>query len=187
MKKFFQAIGRFFANIFSSAKKFNKFLLDHVDDAIAIAGNVRDLVNNPALNSIIDILPEKFKTATKDVQEKILSTLEKALADINISAGCLAKETIQEKIACFVAAIKGLSPMVQNGAIQKLATAMVMNTEQGKEMNLSEHLADTIVLSRLTDQKNSAAIVETSDRGDLDDDGDGILNKDDEDYSDDAQ
>lgn len=156
-----------------------------MDDAIAIAGNVRDLINSPVLNSVIDLLPEKLRNSTQEVQEKVLEILSKAITDINISSGCLEKESLTDKINCFVEAIKNRSHMDQNGAIQKLATAIVMNTDQGKEMNLSEHLADTIVLSRYTDNKNKDAIIETADRGDLDDDGDGILNKDDEDYRDD--
>ena len=75
MKKFFQKIGAFLALVFGGAKKFEKFLQEHVDDAIAIVEKIKKAVENPLILTVIAILPSRYRNIASEVLARIESTL----------------------------------------------------------------------------------------------------------------
>lgn len=174
MKKFFAKILVILRKLLGGVKKFNRFLETHVDDAIDIAKKIREFANDHSaiIDTIFDILPVRYQDASQEVLEKIMQTLDKAIVDLAISKGCLEKETLLDKIKCFVEAIRERSELDRNGAIQKLATAMLLQTHEPVEGGdaMSEHIADNIVVSRLTQQKNETALEEVDAERDLHDD-----------------
>lgn len=167
MKKFFKLIGQFFHKLFDGAKRFEKFLNEHVDDALEIANKIRAALTSSEVLTLLDLLPEKYQNAAEDVQRKVLDQLERAVIKLNLSNDCLQKATLLEKVQCMIEVLKQRSEMDANGNIQKLATAFLMEND---ERQVSEHIADTIILTRLTDKKNPDAIADADGFDDADDD-----------------
>lgn len=155
MKKFFQKIGAWIHWLLGGVKKFTQFVEDHVDDAIAIAGNIRDFVNSPTLVALESILPANWQAKTDETKQKVLDALSKTIDDLGISKKCLALPTLDEKIQCFVAKLKERTALDLNGTIQKLATGMVLNTAGN---DLKENVVDNIVVARLAEQNNTEQI-----------------------------
>lgn len=154
MKKFFQKVGLFFVKIFGGLKKFEQFLQDHVDDAIGIVSNIRLLVNHPAVITLMAVLPPNLQQAAQDAIDKVESILDKVIYELNIGEECLAKATFPDRLACFIAHIRGLSPAMQEAVYAKIAT---LYTEQSSGADVKRSVVDAIVHNRLIDGKFNIA------------------------------
>lgn|GEM_PF-939127 len=150
MKKFFQKVGLFFVKIFGGLKKFEQFLQDHVDDAISIVSNIRLLVNHPAVITLMAVLPPKLQQAAQEAIDRIETILDKVIVELNIGQDCLQKETFAERLACFIAHIRELSPAMQEAAYLKIAT---LYTEQSSGAEVKRSVVDAIVANRFIDGK----------------------------------
>jgi hypothetical protein len=154
MKKFFQKVGAFFALLFGGAKKFEQFLIDHVDDAIDIVNKIRNIVENPVILTIMSVLPDKYKNAAGEVLQKIQSTLDKVLADLSIANDCLQKPTFIERLKCFTEKLKKLTPVEREAYYKAIAAAYVKYHPDNKQP-LADSAINAIVETRFLDRKNS--------------------------------
>lgn len=151
MKKFFHAIGLWFVKAFGGLKKFTKFLEEHVDDAIAIGNRIRAYVDSPILVGIIDLLPEKYRNASQDVIKKIEAALIKAIDDMSIAEACLQKTTTQEKLLCFIEALKKKKEYDRDGALVKTMSRFIVHNSGGE---IKSNIADTLLQTRFLDLKH---------------------------------
>jgi hypothetical protein len=154
MKKFFQKIGNFFGRVFGGIKKFERFLSEHIDDAIDIVGKLRAYVENPASSTIgltlMILLPEKYLTKGGEVLEKIKRGLDAAMSKLEIGQECLGKENFNEKILCLALYLKGLPPSLREGAYRTIA-AEITKAKSGE--SLKDSRLNTIVEMRLLERK----------------------------------
>lgn len=151
MKKFFQKIGLFLAKLLGGLRKFEKFLVAHVDDAIAIGKKILEYTGNPVLIGLLELLPDKLKDKSQDVIDKIEKALILAIDDVAIAKDCLSKPTTEEKLLCFINAIKNFSPHHRDAVISKLVSRMVANHS---DVKVKQSVIDTIVQNRFFDQKH---------------------------------
>lgn len=150
MKKFFKKIGGFFAMLFGGAKKFEKFLIEHVDDAIAIVNKIKDVVNNPVMITLLTLLPGKYSNAALSVLQKIELVIDKVIIDLNIADTCLQKETFAQRVRCFIEAVGKLSPTMKDAVFQKFAS---LYTKYSSDTELKSRIVDAIVQNRYLEQK----------------------------------
>ncbi|MGN6476323.1 MAG: hypothetical protein ACTHKV_03785 [Flavipsychrobacter sp.] len=154
MKKFFQKIAGFFVLVFGGAKKFEKFLIEHVDDAIEIVTKIKQAVESPVVATLIFFLPAKYKAAIGPVLTKIESTLERVLLELQVSQVCLEKATTAERLKCFVDHLRTMSPAMQDAVYFKFAS---LYTRYNSDTQLKGSVVDAIVQNRFIEQKENIA------------------------------
>ena len=150
MKKFFQKVGAWLKKTFGSIKKVEKFIEEHVDDVIDVAGKILSYANNPVLFSMVTaFLPEKYKNASREAQEKLVSILTKAIDILGISNTCLNEIDPYKKILCFVSAINAFSDVMKKKTALALATEMLKQQEPA----LPTSVADNMITGRIAERK----------------------------------
>jgi hypothetical protein len=152
MKKLLTKIKGFFALVFGGAKKFETFLIDHVDDAIAIVSKIKQAVENPVIITLIGFLPEKYKTVGGAIIARIESVLDKVLQDLVISNQCLQQPTTAARLKCFIDNLKKLSPAAQEALYMKFASLYAAYSSGSEE---SRSRIDTAVQMRFLEQKEN--------------------------------
>lgn len=152
MKKLWTKIKGFFALVFGGAKKFEAFLIDHVDDAIAIVSKIKQAVENPVIITLIGFLPEKYKTVGGAVLARIESVLDKVLTDLAISNQCLQLPTTASRLKCFVDNLKQFSPAAREAMYMKFAS---LYTQYSSGTAESRSRIDTAVQMRFLEQKET--------------------------------
>lgn len=145
MKKVLKAIAGFFVSLFASAKKFEQFLVDHVDDAISIVGKIREAVNSPIIGSILFFLPERHKKVGGEMLAKSQEILDRVLQELQVSEDCLKKATVFERLQCFVNQVRSMSPAMQEAAFHKFAS---LYAKHSSGQTLSTRHYDTAVQDR---------------------------------------
>lgn len=154
MKKLWLKITGFLALVFGGAKKFEKFLEEHVDDAIAIVSKIKYAVENPVIITFISFLPEKYKTAASVVLTRIELVLGKVLDDLALANDCLSQPTTASKLKCFIEQLKKLRPAAQEAMYMKFAS---LYTQYNSESTESRARIDTAVQMRFLEQKEKLA------------------------------
>lgn len=151
MKKFFQAIGNFVTNVFGGIKKIEKFLRDHVDDALGFVTLLRAYSGSPYVLTVLTLLPDKLKSKGEGFIKKYEELLDKVIAELSIGTDCLEKATFQERLQCFADHYKKLSPAMQDAVAHKIVALYATASSGGK---VRQHIVDKIVQDRLVDVKN---------------------------------
>lgn len=154
MKKLWLRIKAFFALVFGGAKKFEKFLIDHVDDAIAIVSKIKQAVENPVIISLIGFLPEKYKTVGSEILARVESVLNKVLEDLAISNQCLQLPTTASRLKCFIDNLKQMSPAAREALYMKFASLYAQHSSGSKEKTSR---IDTAVQMRFLEKKENIA------------------------------
>jgi hypothetical protein len=152
MKKLWLKITGFIALVFGGAKKFEKFLEDHVDDAIEIVSKIKNAVENPVIITFIGFLPEKYKTAATMILARIEMVLGKVLDELVITNDCLSQPTTASKLKCFIDNLKKLSPAAQEAMYMKFASLYTQHSSQSTE---SRSRIDTAVQMRFLEKKEN--------------------------------
>lgn len=152
MKKFFQKIGAFVTKIFGGLRKFEKFLRDHADDGLEFVTLLRTYSANPYVLTITALLPKKWQDKVGEGLSKFESILDKVIAELNIGTECIKKETFLERLQCFVAHYKTLSPAVQDALSHKIAALYASHSSGG---TVRQHIVDKVIQDRLVDLKNN--------------------------------
>lgn len=152
MKKFFQKIAGFFVLLFGGAKKFEKFLQDHVDDAIEIVSKIKAAVESPIVATLIFFLPAKYKAAIGPIITKIESVLERVLVELQVSQDCLGKQTTAERLKCLVDHLRTLSPAMRDAVYFKFAS---LYTQYSSDAQIKGSIVDAIVQNRFIEQKEN--------------------------------
>lgn len=154
MKKLWLRIKAFFALVFGGAKKFEKFLIDHVDDAIAIVDKIRRAVENPVIITLIGFLPDKYRDVAGEVLARVESVLDKVLADLTISNTCLQMPTTATRLKCFVDNLKQMSPAAREAMYMKFASLYAQHSSGITEKTSR---IDTAVQMRFLEKKENIA------------------------------
>jgi hypothetical protein len=153
MKKFFQRIWATVSLVFGNAQTFEKFLEDHVDEAIYVVGKVKQAVENPVLISLMGILPPQYKSAAGAVLAKVDWVLSQVLTDLGIGNNCFQLPTTAQKLKCFIDNIKNFTPAHQEGIYLKMAT---LYTTYKSGTTASRSAVDTAVQGRFYEQFGEA-------------------------------
>lgn len=154
MKKLWTKVKGFFALVFGGAKQFETFLIDHVDDGIAIVSKIRQAVENPVIITLIGFLPEKYRTVGGEVLARVESVLDKVLADLTISNECLQLPTTAARLKCFVDNLKKFAPAAREAMYMKFASLYTQHSSGSTE---STSRIDTAVQMRFLEQKENMA------------------------------
>lgn len=155
MKKALKAIALFFVSLFSNAKKFEQFLIEHVDDAILIVSKIKAAVDSPVIAGLFYFLPEKYKNAGGEALTRIQDILEKVLIELVISDDCLKQPTLYKRLHCFVEQVKKLSPAMQEAAYHKFAS---LYAKHSSGETLSTRHYDTAVQDRFFTKKENITV-----------------------------
>jgi hypothetical protein len=137
-KSLIQVLDNFFAKLFGGIRKLEKFLSDHLDFGVALAGNVRNYVEG--LDQQIDssltlqlLLPAKWLNKIDEHSDKIKLAIDKVMLEAGIGQECLAKETFDERLACLIVYIRGLSDK-RRSEIYKDIAKEVTRAKSGMEV-----------------------------------------------------
>ena len=150
MKKLFGNIWNWVKKAFGNAKKAEQFIEDHVDDAIAVVSKILQYANNPLLFvSLIQVLPEKYKNAAIEDQQKLVNTLLTAAKYLGILDNCFHLNLPYEKILCLVNAFTNKSEEIQNKNGLALASRMI----RIEKPDMPESVADHMIVSRIAERK----------------------------------
>jgi hypothetical protein len=150
MKKIWQKIMAFLTLVFGGAKKFETFLQEHADDAIAIVTKIKEAVENPMIITLMSLLPEKYRNAAGQILAKIDSIINKVLQELVISDQCLKQTTTVLRLKCFIEHLKQLSPAAQEALLAKFAS-LYAKYSSGTQEKISR--IDTAVQMRFLDLK----------------------------------
>jgi hypothetical protein len=153
MKKLWKKIQGFFILVFGGAQKFEKFLIEHADDAIEIVTKIKAAVENPLIVTIINILPEKYKSTIGQVRTRIENVLTKVLADLVISDQCLQLPTLTERLRCFVDHLSKQPPAIQEALYFKFASLYTKYSLN--ENGVKGKIIDTAVQMRFLEQSEN--------------------------------
>lgn len=157
MKRFFQKVGAWLKKSFGSVKKVEQFIEEHVDDVIDVAAKILSYTSNPVLFSMVTaVLPEKYKNASKEAQEKMVDILTKAIDILGISNTCLHIADPYQKILCFVGAINSFSNVMKKKTALALATEMVKQ----QRPDLPTSVVDNMITGRIAEKKVVALMPE---------------------------
>lgn len=150
MKKLWLKIQAFFVTLFGSEKKLEKFIHDHVDEAVAIFTEIRNVVKSPVINVIELVLPAKFTGIIESARKKIEDILDIVIVKTVGVAACASLPTFQQRFECYIAFVKTLSPMLQGKAMLGGASTYLRETAP---IALKESVADTVVQQRVLAEK----------------------------------
>jgi hypothetical protein len=151
MKKFFQKVSDFVTKLFGGIRKLEKFLQDHVDDAMSFVNLLRSYSSNPYVLTVISLLPDKLQAKGGEFLMKYEKTLDKVIAELNIGNDCMSKPTFLERLQCFVAHYKLLTPAMQEAVSHKIVALYAMESSGRK---VKQHIIDKVVQDRVVDLKN---------------------------------
>lgn len=145
-KKFCQ---RFKEKITQLRAKFNKFLENHVDEALAITTIIKNAIDNP----IADILVKMTKTTTDDVVlEKMKTALSITVDKLAIVNACNEHEELEAKIQCWIKHIKLLPKDAQDAMLAKFGQVLTAQLDGNKE---SQNIYDAAFQNVYTVKKHN--------------------------------
>lgn len=162
-KKLWLKIKGFFLIVFGGAKKFEKFLADHADDAIDIVENIKSFVESPAVLTLISIFP-KYEKRAKEFLDKMQAVLDEILSKLEEGKACMSAPEFVDRLKCIVEALRKKTPEEQQAVYRNMATHYLMiqsraYTKDGSEMpeSLARSIAETRYASKVAEKRGIAA------------------------------
>lgn len=127
MKKLLTRILYFLMKHIGDEKILVQFTQDeNVDDAIAIAGKIKEAVETPVVvMTLMAFLPERIHNTGGENLRRVESSLHNVLAAMVPGSVCINKATLGERMRCFVENVKTLSPAMQEATYLKFASLYV--------------------------------------------------------------
>lgn len=156
MKKFFQKIGAFIALLLGNAKKFEAFLVNHVDEGIEMVYKLQRFIEGGTLKSIIQILPDKYEVPAEKVRARIIQLLHKVLDELGPVSGCMHYDTIEDRLCCYIAYLKTLKEKSREGEFKTFA-ALYAKYSSGEP--LKDVVVNATVEARLMEKKFNLQLI----------------------------
>src|SRR5687767_13580310 len=116
MKKLWNKIVMIVSAAFGGTRKFEKFLIENVDEGIEIVMKIRNTVSDPAVLSLASLLPGETAEAVLD---RIAKTIDKVLDHLGQISGCLDITDTTERLRCYAAYLATLKQRSQEGEYAK--------------------------------------------------------------------
>jgi hypothetical protein len=125
MKKVWEKIRNIFNKFFDS---FKFYVENHIEPAIKIVEQIKNIVNSPILPFITAAIPGTFDDV---LVEKVKEILPRALALLQIGECIKTTSTNDEVFQCVIAKLKGLNPDAQNAFYLNLAAMISTDLSDG--------------------------------------------------------
>lgn len=144
MKKIFAQIAAIWHMLLGQT---DKALLKYLDEAVAAATILKNILANPIVAAAIQFTPTK---ADDKARERILNIVEKVLLQMVPAQECMAHADQQERIACLLNRVKEFfgNKEVPGGFIRDFASKY-LQLNAPKEMHLEDHVANAIVENKV--------------------------------------
>lgn len=152
MKKLWLKVQAFIITVFGGAKKFEKFLVDHADEAIEVVTKIKRAVENPVIITLVGLLPEKYKTVAGEALAKADIVINKVLDKMVLANSCLQQPTTALRLKCFIEHLKQFPPDVQQAMYLKFASLYATYSSGSEE---SRSRIDTAVQMRFLEKKEN--------------------------------
>jgi hypothetical protein len=153
MKKLLLRIKLFIISFLGNEKKFERFLLEHVDPAIDLVSQIQKAVNSPVVAAIVSLLPPAVQVAEIAIKERVLSILDEVAKDILIGSDILQLPR-DERLRQLIAYLKTLSPKMQEAAYLKTAS---LYAKKSSGEDIPQPLMDGAIQNRFIELNNIVA------------------------------
>jgi hypothetical protein len=141
---FCQSFGRKIKKLLNSV---DEYVHENVDRAIRITNIIKGAIDSPVLMLLTKIIPGEQDEA---VRLFISNALTAALDGLILTKECGGKATLQDKLLCFVNALRELHPDVREAVLFKLASLLSKHLTGTK---LSQSQIDLLVQAKYVNTK----------------------------------
>lgn len=125
-KDFFAKVRAFFIKAFDDAQT---FLDNHVEPVLHFVQALKQVVDSPAGDFIVNIIPGKIDDA---VLGTLRGSLDQVIALLGIQLECSKEASSETRIRCFIEHLRGLTPEMQSAIYHKIASLLT-------RLNKGEH------------------------------------------------
>lgn len=128
-------------------KQFDSYLEKHVDTALTVTTALKKFLASPVAQVLTAIIPSDIDEV---IRVKLLYGLGIAIDGLNIIDECKDVSSLEDKVQCFINALKKLNPEAQDAVFAKLASILARTLDDDKK---AQNIYDLFVQAKFSASK----------------------------------